>query len=402
MDGSDMDYGAYCGVDVGKASHYAVALGRDGTRLLGGPVAQREPDIREPLGEAAGYGRVLVTVDQRGGFGALAVAVARDMGMDVACLEPKGFGRASATYGEGKSDARDAFVIADVSLSAPRLVGLVPGPDGALEEVRALCSYRRAVVGERTRCYNRLRELLHRACPPLEALFPGERPHNAMSLLLLARYGGPRGLRRAGRARAERWAAGVARQRNREPALVAEAFAAAASVTVALPGAEIAEDLARKAARRAMELEAEARELDAAIGERARLLPGFDVLLSVPGIGPVYAAAIAAETGDVARFPDAGRLASYGGVAPVREESGTGARRSRKRRGGNRRLKDALVGSARAAALHDPPSKAYYARKRAEGKSHKQALRALARRRVDLIYALLTAGALYAPPPDGA
>ena len=116
------------------------------------------------------------------------------------------------------------------------------------------------------------------------------------------------------------------------------------------------------------------------------------------GIGDVYAAVIAVEIGDISRFPDASHLASYGGVAPVREESGTSVRRSKKRKGGNRRLKNALIQSAQSAVTHDERSRSYYEKKRAEGKGHKQALRALARRRVDVIYALLANGEFYKSP----
>ena len=96
--------------------------------------------------------------------------------------------------------------------------------------------------------------------------------------------------------------------------------------------------------------------------------------------------------------PDASHLASYGGVAPAKRESGTTMSKTRGRRGGNRRLKNALIQSAQRALCCDEGARAYYDRKRGEGgKGHRQALRALARRRVDLIYALLSNGTFYEP-----
>ena len=114
----------------------------------------------------------------------------------------------------------------------------------------------------------------------------------------------------------------------------------------------------------------------------------------MPGIGRVYAAVIVSEVGDVGRFRSADALASYASVAPQAEQSGRSSR-ARKRKGGNRRLKAAMISAARSASLHDARSRAYYERKRGEGKSDMQAIRALARRRVDLIFALLKSGKPY-------
>jgi transposase len=117
----------------------------------------------------------------------------------------------------------------------------------------------------------------------------------------------------------------------------------------------------------------------------------------VPGIGAVYGATIAAEVGDVSRFDGPGRLASYAGVAPVREESGISVSRRRRRKGGNRRLKNAVIRSSECSVMLGGPARDYYDRKRAEGKSHRQAIRSLARRRIDLVYALLRDGTTYDP-----
>ncbi|WP_227154147.1 IS110 family transposase, partial [Gordonibacter urolithinfaciens] len=121
MERAEMDYDVYVGVDVGKTKHHAVALdGATGERLLSRPFDQDEASIRELLEEASGHGKVLVTVDQFGNIGRLVVAVAKDMGIDVAHITPKDFKNIAETYKEGKSDAKDAFIIADVSLSTPR------------------------------------------------------------------------------------------------------------------------------------------------------------------------------------------------------------------------------------------------------------------------------------------
>ncbi len=398
MERAEMDYDVYVGVDVGKTKHYAVALdGAPGKRLFSRPFGQDEASIRELLEDASGYGKALVTVDQFGNIGRLVVAVGKDMGLDVAHITPKDFKDISTTYKEGKSDAKDAFIIADVSLSTPRLIRPVGTRDGVIAEIKVLNSRRADIVKERTRYYNRLHDLLLQASPPLEQLFEGEKLHSGLAVKMFERYGGPRGLKRAGKARVSKWAGSVKCQKNRGPAMAEEVFEALGTMTVELPATEVIEIQIKKLARRILELDQEESELDAAIEERADAVPETAILKSIPGIGRVHGATIAAEIGDISRFPDANHLASYGGIAPVKEESGTSVKKNKRRKSGNRRLKNALIQSAQMAIRFDPRCKAYYNRKRAEGLKRKQALRALARRRVDLIYALLANGTFYEP-----
>jgi transposase len=116
--------------------------------------------------------------------------------------------------------------------------------------------------------------------------------------------------------------------------------------------------------------------------------PLSPVLISMPGIGIRTAARILLEVGDGSAFRSAAHLASYAGIAPVTTKSGTSINGEHPARFGNRKLKRALFLSA-FAALHDPASRTYYDRKRAEGKKHNAALICLARRRCDVLFAML-------------
>ena len=94
--------------------------------------------------------------------------------------------------------------------------------------------------------------------------------------------------------------------------------------------------------------------------------------------------------GDVSAFGSADRLAAYAGLVPAAKDSGkrVGNHR-RKGRGGNKVLKRVLYQSAFASMRGSPESRAFYERKRAEGKRHTQAVIALARRRVNVLWAML-------------
>ena len=112
--------------------------------------------------------------------------------------------------------------------------------------------------------------------------------------------------------------------------------------------------------------------------------PLASVLTSMPGIGVRTAARILLEVGDGTAFATPGHLAAYAGLAPVTRRSGSSIRGEHPPRGGNKNLKRAFFLAA-FAALADPVSRAYYDRKRAEGKRHNAALICLARRRCDVL-----------------
>jgi hypothetical protein len=124
--------------------------------------------------------------------------------------------------------------------------------------------------------------------------------------------------------------------------------------------------------------------------------PLHPVLTSMPGVGVRTAARL---LGDVATrvFASAAHLAAYAGLAPVTRRSGSSIRGELPSRRGNKQLKRAMFLSA-FAALRDPILRAYYTRKISQGKRHNQALIALARRRCDVLFAMLRDGTLYSPP----
>ena len=117
----------------------------------------------------------------------------------------------------------------------------------------------------------------------------------------------------------------------------------------------------------------------------------------MPGVGIGTAARLLLYVGDATAFPTAGHLAAYAGLAPVTRRSGSSIRGEHPSRAGNKHLKRALFLSA-FAALHDD-SRAYYDRKRAAGKKHNAAIICLARRRVDVLHAMLRNGTYYQPRP---
>ncbi|WP_026425153.1 IS110 family transposase, partial [Actinokineospora inagensis] len=117
-------FGVFLGLDVGKDAHHAVGLGPAGKRLHDGPLPNSGSKPRALFDKLAAQGPPLVVVDQPATIGALPVAVARAAGHRVAYLPGLAMRRIADLHpGRAKTDARDAFVIAD----APRM-GEKPAP----------------------------------------------------------------------------------------------------------------------------------------------------------------------------------------------------------------------------------------------------------------------------------
>lgn len=273
---------AVLGLDVGKSSHWACLIDRDGEVLSSAPVRNREAEL-DALFASVPAG-TLVVVDQFRNIGSLAVRRARAAGLGVAHLPGLAASRAAGLFaGEAKTDERDAAVIARTALGVPDSLSGVPGRGEALEA------------------------------------------------------------------------------ENRQ---------------------------VRFLATRISEALDEAGALEA---ETAALLEGdetYACLLTVPGIGPRTAAQLAVSV-DIGRFPDHDHLASYCGIAPRVRSSGTSVRSVRASRRGDARLKSLLIFSCNSLVRSSGRYGEYYRACRARGMGHGRALKAVARKRLRAIYAVM-------------
>jgi transposase len=112
-------------------------------------------------------------------------------------------------------------------------------------------------------------------------------------------------------------------------------------------------------------------------------------------MGPLLGAELLVAVGDLSAFESADRLAAYAGLVPAANDSGKRVGNNRRMRGGNKVLKRVFYQSAFSSLRGSPESRAFYDRKRAEGKRHTQALIALARRRVNVLWAMLRDGTTF-------
>ncbi|MFD0403740.1 IS110 family transposase [Kitasatospora sp. NPDC127116] len=383
-------------MDVGKGEHHATALTPAGKRVFDKRLPNTEPKLREVFSKLqAKHGTVLVVVDQPASIGALPLAVARDTGCRVAYLPGLTMRRIADLYpGEAKTDARDAAIITDAARTMPHTLRDLAPSDETVAELEMIVGFDDDLAGESTRIKNRLRGLLTQIHPSLERVLGPRLDHPAV-LTLLERHGSPKQLRKAGRRRL------VTLLRPKAPRLaerlVEDIFEALDEQSVTVPGTEAASLIVPSLAGSLSSVLDQRRLLATRIEELLEAHPLSPVLTSMPGIGVRTAARILIDVGDATSFPTAGHLAAYAGLAPVTRSSGSSIRGEHASRRGNKRLKRAFYLAA-FASLSQPESRTYYDKKRRQGKHHVAALVCLARRRIDVLFAMLRDGTFYEPP----
>jgi len=241
-----------------------------------------------------------------------------------------------------KTDAHDAHSVAVAAVRAKSL--RVLAPDGQLEALRMLVDHRDQLANQRVATVNRLHRLL-------AELVPGQAKKDMTALQAKAV---------------------LARVRPRDVAGKTRRRVAAD---------ELATLIAIEKKVKALTV-----EIKVIVTERG------SNLMDLSGVGPVVAARILADVGDVARFADRNRFASWTGTAPLDASSGEQTRH-RLSRAGNRRMNRVIHIAATTQIRLDTEGRAYYRRKLAAGKTRMEAMRCLKRRISDVVFRQLVADA---------
>jgi len=246
--------------------------------------------------------------------------------------------RASART-RGKSDPIDALAVARAAWREPKLP--VATLAGVEREIKLLVDHREDLVNARTGAQNRLRRHLHELDPALDPPAGGLACLRALDELT-GRLG-------------------------RQPQTVVVRIAA-----------ELVADIRALTVRE--------RALERELAQRVRLVAPR--LLELPGCATLSAAKLIGETANPDRFRSQACFAMHAGVAPIPASSGK-TNRHRLTRGGNRQLNAALHRIAVTQIRLDGPGREYYQRRRANGDTKMEALRALKRRLARVVFGLL-------------
>ena len=384
----------WIGVDVGKEFHWAHALDASGRKLFSHRVENDESDLLKLIDEVLSFtGEVLWAVDQPGGGAALLLALLWERGQRVVYIPGLTVERSRDTYrGESKTDARDAHVIADQARMRPDLGEFAPS-ESDLAELELLLARRRDLVVDKSRSVTRLRETLLSSFPALERALDLNR---SGPLTLITHYQRPAQIRRAGRKRIATYL------RNRGVkgygGLAQKALTAAEAQSVTLPADDIATRIVAELAGEVLDAKGRIETLDEELRERLFAREEAKIITSLPGMGTVLGSEFSVYVGYLSAFESADKLAAYAGLVPAAHDSGKRTGNDRRMRGGNKVLKRAFYQSSFASLRSSPASRTFYDRKKAEGKRHTQALIALARRRVNVLWAMLRDGTTFKAP----
>ncbi|MEV0643248.1 IS110 family transposase [Streptomyces sp. NPDC050619] len=363
----------WVGIGSGKGHHHGLTLDADGKTPLSRRVANDEPELLKPIGEVldiANGSEVTWAIDMTGGEPALLLALLVNHGQEVLHIPGRLVNRASDGYrGEGETDARDTYVIADQARMRRDLRPIRPGDEAAVE-LKLLTGRRADLVEDRTRVVNRLRGTLLSMFPALERTLDVT---NTGPLKLLTGYQTPASIRRAG---ITRLTSRPANRKVRSARSLAEAGVEAAERQhTAIPGEKTIAKLVHNLAEEVMALNQQISETDKLIEGRFREHELADIVLSVPGIATVLGAEfLAAVGGSLDEFDSPDALAAFAGVSPAPRDSGRASGNLHRPIAYHRRLQRVFYTSALVSVRSDPNSRKFYDRKRAEGKKHVRAV----------------------------
>ena len=376
----------YCGIDVAKHKHTSVIIDQDGQQQGKALNIQNERKGIEQLEQqlAGCCGAVEIGLEATGHYWLALYDQLTRRGYPVAVLNPlqvKAYRRIDLR--KRKTDPVDAYWIADfVRFAHP---SATPEQVPTLMQLKELSRFRFRLVEQIGDCKRKIITILDRVFPEYESLFSDVFLASSQRILQEA-------------VTAEEFAefdlselAQILKQasRGRFGLSKAEEIQTAARQSIGISFLADAVRLEMSCLLNQIRLlEEQVEAVEAKLEELMGQLPQF--ITTIPGIGLVTGAMLLAEIGDVQRFETLEDLVAYAGIDPAVYQSGKfkGDQMHMSKRG-SPFLRNALWQAATAALLHNSELKAYYDKKRNEGKHHGVALGAVCRKLLARVYVVL-------------
>jgi len=390
------------GVDVASEEHVGLIRGPAGLELGPFPFANDRSGFRllaskvSEARAASGVEDVALALEPTGPYGEALGRWAVKRGWRVLGVLGAHTKRAKELWGNSplKSDAKDARVICDLAVEGKWVTFSLR--EGAYAELKALAIYRQQLVRRQTALKHQTRALLCVLFPEfltvvgrglfkksglnLMEQFPTPRSYATIDLdqLTLLLRGWSRG--RLGKERAQRLLS-----------------AARESVGVGA-GLKTRSWILRRAVRRLRGLESEIQAVEARMERWLKRIPYGACLLSMPGVGVVTAASLLGECGDLRDYPSSGELLKFGGLNLVSFSSGKRRGRNRISKRGSGLVRHQLYLLAGRLVKQDAVWRSDYDQLRGRGAARKEALIALSRKALRVIFAIARDGSLYISP----
>src|SRR3954454_7456371 len=298
----------WAGIDAGKAHHWAAVVDDTGATVWSRKITNDESAILAALDDILGLAdEVSWAVDISGTASALLLALLAAHGQHVVYVPGRTVNRMSGAYrGEAKTDARDAYVIAETS-RVRNDFQVIDVPAQLAADLALLTAHRTDLVADRVRLINRLRDVLTGISPALERAFDYSAHKGA--LVLLTGFQTPAAIRRRGQTRLTVWLANrkvrgadagagpagpaAPAQHTTPPpvrgadAVAATAVAAAQAQHAALPGEQAAAGIVAELAKQRLAMDDRLKKIEGKIRDTFRSPPQAEIIESLPGIGPI-------------------------------------------------------------------------------------------------------------------
>ena len=380
------------GIDVGSASHHIIILDEEDNVLYNKKISHRINEFTENIKlfrkiEKKEGGKLSFALEGKNGHSAPLDRILLDEGFtlyNVDNLKLKRFREAFA--GEWRDDERDSLMLSKmlklkdyINSERERVFIKIEKPSLITEGLKLLSRHQQTLINEKIRLINRLGKKLLEVCPQILKLgklknkkiiavlakYPDFSKYKKITLKSLLKIKG------IGKIKAPFL---VKRLNNIEY----------------MPGlTDINKTIILSYAKRISELQKEIEDIDKKLDEIGEKDKEVKHLKTLPGVATKLASRLIGEMGDINRFPSEKQLAIYCGIACVDNNSGkvTKAKAVYK---ANKICKQTLITMAGGSIRLSLQCRAYYQKKRAEGKSHNHALRCLARQLIKVIYKMLT------------
>jgi transposase len=380
------------GIDVGSESHHIIILDDKDNVLYNQKVAHKLNEFTESIKlfkqiEKKEGGKISFALEGKNGYSNPLDQILLDKGFilyNVDNLKLKRFREAFA--GEWRDDERDSLMFSKmlklkdyINSKREKVFIKIEKPSPVTESLKLLSRHQQTLIDEKVRLTNRLGKKLLEVCPQILEL---GKLKNKKIIAILAKYPDFSKYKRITlksllkiRGIGKRQAPFLLKRLN--------------NIEYMSGLTDIYKTIILSYAKRILELREEIEDIDKKLDETGEKNKEVNHLKTIPGVATKLASRLVGEIGNIDRFPSEKQLAVYCGVACVDNNSGkvTKARAVYK---ANKICKQTLTTMAGCSIRFSLQCKAYYLKKRTEGKSHNHALRCMARQLIKVIYRMLT------------
>ncbi len=379
------------GLDIGSEAHHMIIMNEKEKILYDRKIAHKFSAFCEAIEEIRKIegrekGTVEFAMEGKNGYGAPFDRILIEKGFTLYNVDNLKLRRFKEVFGaEWRNDRRDARMLAKmlklreyVDQEKEKAFIEIGKSPVVNEKLKILSRHQQSLINEKTRLQNRFRKRLLEICPDI--LEFGDMDSKKLLRLLIKHPDFSKYKKLTIEALLK-----IKRIGKKQASIMLEGLR---NIQCFEELAGTYKTITSSSARRILELKEEIEMLDRELEEIGEKSAEVKRLKSMSGIGTKLSSRLAGEIGDISRFEKEGQLAIYTGVACIDDDSGK-SKKTKIVYKANKICKATMIEIAGCTIRYIPESRAYYDKKRAEGKEHNHAVRCLARQLIKVIFKML-------------